>query len=160
MKPEYFGKAQSPYTLVEFGDYQCPPCAHAYPETHNIVLRHDGKLKFLFRHYPLNIHPYAVPAANAAEDARQQGKFWQMHKALYKLSGNVDADTISEAARTVGVKTAVSRPGDAVMKAAVQQDRNDGDKVNVQGTPTFILCCPDGKVIKLAALSQAEQFIK
>lgn len=157
-KPEFLGKAHSPYTLIEFGDYQCPPCARIYPQTHTLVTRYDGKLKFVFRHYPLDMHTYALPAALAAEKARQKGKFWQMHDSLYKLQGKVDPATILAVTQQLNIDTKAG--SDAIARATVERDRADGDKAGVEGTPTFILCCPDGKVVKLADLSQVAQFIK
>lgn len=159
--PNFRGQLTSPFALVEFGDYQCPPCARAHTETQKVLRQHVGKLKFAFRHYPLDgMHPYALPAALAAEDAQQQGKFWQMHDALYDCKGEINSDAIHAAARAVGIKTILLPSVIKTNTAAITRDRNDGDKAGVEGTPTFILCCPDGKVIRLATLSQVEQYVK
>lgn len=160
-KPEYLGKPQSPYTLVEYGDYQCPPCARIYPEVVDTLSRYKGRMKLEFRHYPLQMHPYALVAAVAAENARQQGKFWQMHDALYKLQGEIDVNKIADTAKALGVRTTWPKGSPTTTaEKSVQRDRSDGDKAGVEGTPTFILCCPDGKVVKLAQLSQVEEFVK
>jgi protein-disulfide isomerase len=79
------GAANAPVTLVEYGDYQCPGCGAAYPMVKAIQKRLGVKLRFVFRNMPLNeMHPYAELAAEGAEAAAAQGKFWEMHDALYE----------------------------------------------------------------------------
>lgn len=76
------GPARASVTLVEYGDFQCPFCGRAYWVLREIEERFD--LRFVFRHFPLTeIHPFAMPAAEAAEAAGAQGKFWEMHELLY-----------------------------------------------------------------------------
>ena len=71
--------------MVEYGDYECPACGAAHPMVKAIQKRLGAKLRFVFRNMPLNeIHPYAELAAEAAEAAAAQGKFWEMHDALYE----------------------------------------------------------------------------
>src|SRR5262249_11992757 len=79
------GPDDAPVTLVEYGDYECPHCGSA----HSIVLavrkRMGPRLRFVFRHFPLTqIHPHAMHAAEAAEAAAEQGKFWEMHDTLFE----------------------------------------------------------------------------
>jgi hypothetical protein len=82
--PCYRGEADAPYTLVEFGDYQCPPCREANRELSPILEKCRFKLRFVFRNLPLvSIHKYAMEAAVLAAMARDQGKFWAMHDELY-----------------------------------------------------------------------------
>src|SRR4051794_37083621 len=65
-------------TVVEFGDYQCPACGAAYPTTKKLLDEYNGKITFVFRNYPLTMHANAPEAAEAAEAAAAQGKFWEM----------------------------------------------------------------------------------
>src|SRR5882762_5502186 len=79
------GPAKAPLTLVEYGDYQCPYCGAAYPVVKQLQKTLGKKLRFVFRNFPLTqAHPYALVAAEAAEAAALQGKFWEMHDFIYE----------------------------------------------------------------------------
>src|SRR5882672_5224241 len=79
-------------TLVEYGDYECPHCRHAYPIVKRIQKRLPDRLRFVFRNFPIaEIHPHAAAAAMAAEAAALQGKFWQMHDMLYENQDALDS---------------------------------------------------------------------
>jgi Na+:H+ antiporter, NhaA family len=79
------GPESAPVVLEEFGDYQCPPCAQVFPEVEAVRREYGERLRFVFRHYPVtSLHPHALLAAHAAEAAGLQGKFWEMHRALYE----------------------------------------------------------------------------
>src|SRR5204862_6475382 len=79
------GPADAPVTLVEYGDYECPYCGKAYPIIKQIQKRMGNGVRFVFRNFPLNtIHEHAGVAAQAAEAASEQGKFWEMHDLLYE----------------------------------------------------------------------------
>jgi protein-disulfide isomerase len=78
-------KVSSPVIIEEFGDYQCPPCGQLYPELKQIESEYGDQVKIVFRHFPLmKMHKNALLAAHAAEAARNQGKFWEMHDRLYR----------------------------------------------------------------------------
>src|SRR5437879_10228450 len=79
------GLVNASLTLVEYGDYQCPYCGAAYPEVKRVQKKLGSELRFVFRNFPLtNIHEYAMNAAETAEAASAQGKFWPMHDFLYE----------------------------------------------------------------------------
>lgn len=79
------GNPHAVVTLVEYGDFQCPACAMAYPRVKQLQHRHAGNLRLVFRHFPLNqAHPYAQLAAELAEAAAIEGQFWPMHDWLYE----------------------------------------------------------------------------
>src|ERR1700704_2201837 len=79
------GPVDAPVTLVEYGDYECPDCFNAEPVVAEIRARLGDKLRYVFRHFPRSsIHPRASVAAAAAEAAARQGKFWEMHEALFR----------------------------------------------------------------------------
>jgi protein-disulfide isomerase len=147
------GAASSPYTLVEFADYQCPPCGRAYLKVKTLLAQNQGLLKFTFRNYPLeNIHPQAMPSAILAEQARERGQFWPVHDALFalNLSGHLDTSHLQ----------ALAQPASPdVARKAVAEDMRDAERLGVSGTPAFVLCCPYGKVVRLGSLSQVQQFI-
>ena len=78
------GNPDASVVLVEYSDFQCPACAQFEPYVEDIMAKYGDQIRFEYRHFPLlNIHPNAVPAAQAAEAAAQQGKFWEMHDKLF-----------------------------------------------------------------------------
>jgi protein-disulfide isomerase len=92
------GKADAPVTLVEYGDYECPPCASFAPIVGKLLEKYPESLKYEYRHFPLTgVHPGAMRAAMAAEAAGEQGKFWEMHKFLLANQGKLIADPDAEA---------------------------------------------------------------
>ncbi|HZT41943.1 MAG TPA: thioredoxin domain-containing protein [Chthonomonadaceae bacterium] len=161
-RPDLIGDSKNPFVLIEFGDYQCPPCISTQVTVKQTLARYQDSLRFGFRQYPLdNIHPLAMNAALIAEAAREQGCFWPMHEALYDLSGQLTTENIDKIIQRLGLnrdKLMQSRLSSA--KIAVQRDRQDANKLGVPGTPTFILCCPDRRVIRLGNLSQVADYVK
>ena len=144
-------------TLVEFGDSRCPACSKAYPDVKQIMKDFDGKVTFYFRNYPLAQHPLADAAANAAEEAAAQGKFWEMHDKLYDNQtawGDLNKNTPKADALemwlgyakdlgldTEKIKSAVN---DGKYDTLIQQDTADGNALNVTGTPSFFV---NGKLV-------------
>jgi protein-disulfide isomerase len=136
------GPASAPVTLVEYGDYECPHCGRAYPIVKAVQKRLGQRLRFVFRNFPLSeIHPNATHAAEAAEAAGEQGKFWEMHDALFENQDALDpADLIAHSAR-IGIdsdKLADELKSHAHV-ARVQEDFMSGVRSGVNGTPTFFL---------------------
>jgi len=85
------GRADAPVTLVEYGDYECPYCGAAYPIVKEVQARLGDTLRFVFRNFPITTsHPHAEQAAEAAEAAAAQRKFWEMHDLLYKRQQTLD----------------------------------------------------------------------
>ncbi len=126
---------------MEYGDYQCPYCGAAYPIAKQIQRRFVDKPCFVFRNFPLaQIHPYAGVAAEAAEAAAAQNKFWEMHDYLYE---NQDALTpqLIAGARLLGLD--VERFTDDLRRHAyaerVREDFLSGVRAGVNGTPTFFI---------------------
>src|SRR5260370_9482322 len=78
-------KVSSPVVLEEYGDYQCPPCGQLYPELKQIEKEYGDQVQIVFHHFPLTrMHKNAMAAARAAEAARNQNRFWEMHDRLYR----------------------------------------------------------------------------
>lgn len=138
--------------LVEFGDYQCPACGKAFPDTKQIMKDFEGKVTLYFRHFPLTQHPLALAASEAAEAAGEQGKYWEMHDKLYenqsqwgdlnKNTSEADAITIwAGYAKDLGLdvdkfKAAIA---DHKFDEKIRQDMADGTSLEVTGTPTFLV---------------------
>lgn len=136
------GDPNSPVTMVEFGDYQCPYCYQAYRELQKVFAYFGDALRFEFRNFPLvNVHPYAMVAALAAEAAGAQGKFWPMHDALYDNQPRLSEDLIVELARELGldVDRLVNDVNDQKYLPRIRADLNDGLRDGVNGTPSFFI---------------------
>ncbi|RZU53481.1 thioredoxin-like protein [Krasilnikovia cinnamomea] len=94
------GPEDAPVTLVEYGDYQCPYCARAHTIVQELLRRRMNLMRFAYRHFPLiNVHPYAEPAAEAAEAAGARGRFWPVHDWLFANQDRLSPVTLDAAAR-------------------------------------------------------------
>jgi protein-disulfide isomerase len=136
------GPALAPVTLVEYGDYECPHCAAAHPVVTELRHRLGNVLRFAFRHFPLTrIHPHAQRAAEAAEAAGAQGRFWQMHDLLFEnQSALEDSDLILYAdALGLDVQRFQLELVGGVHLPRVREDFLSGVRSGVNGTPTFFI---------------------
>ena len=136
------GDAHAPVTLVEYGDYECSHCGHAYPIVKSIQHRLGKKLRFVFRNFPLaESHPHARHAAEAAEAAGDQGKFWEMHDALYENQDRLEDEDLVEMARRLRLDAdrVESALEDGTYTARVREDFRSGVRSGVNGTPTFFI---------------------
>jgi protein-disulfide isomerase len=136
------GPADAALTLVEYGDYQCPYCGAAYPVVKEVQKTLGKKLRFVFRNFPLTqAHPYALIAAEAAEAAALQGKFWKMHDLLFEQQASLKPEIIPSWANRIGLN--VEQFGNDIKKDVVekriQEDRRSGIRSGVNGTPTFFI---------------------
>src|SRR5436190_863087 len=136
------GPADAPVTLVEYGDYECPYCGNAYPVVKRLIAERAARLRFVFRNFPMNsVHPHAGVAAQAAEAAAAQGKFWEMHDLLYEHQADLADIEMTKFALKLGLE--IYR-FDADMSserfaARVGEDFRGGVRSGVNGTPTFFI---------------------
>ena len=136
------GPADAPVTLVEYGDYECPYCGRAFPIVHEVRRRLGDQLRFVFRNFPLTqIHEHAEHAAELAEAAAAQGKFWEMHDWLYQHQHTLDDEALLEGAREVGLDLERVRRelAEGTHRARVREDFASGIRSGVNGTPTFYI---------------------
>lgn len=146
---QVYGNKASEVVLIEYGDFQCPGCAGAFPQLKTIKETYKEQIAFIFRNFPLTaIHPNALAASTAAEAAGLQGKFWQMHDKLYENQNawsTIDAskrtDIFAGYAQDIGLnvdqfKTDLSDPK---VTAKISRDRALGNKLGVDSTPTVYL---------------------
>jgi protein-disulfide isomerase len=136
------GPADAPVTLVEYGDYECPHCGRAYPIVKRIQQLMGEQLRFVFRNFPLGeAHPHAQHAAEAAEAAAAQGKFWEMHDALYEHQRALDDAHLVTYARNLGLDEArfVKELESHAHQRHVREDFTSGVRSGVNGTPTFFI---------------------
>jgi Na+/H+ antiporter NhaA len=136
------GSPDAPVTLVEYGDYECPHCGRAAPVVHELLNRFPDQLRFVFRHLPLiDVHPNAALAAQAAEAAGVQGRFWEMHDLLFVHQDDLDPHDLARYAADVGLDVAAFE-GDlrsARFAPRVAQDVNSAEETGVAGTPSFFV---------------------
>jgi len=137
-----YGSPSAKGMLLEYGDYQCPYCGAAYPIVKRLQKRLGDKLCFAYRNFPLtNIHPNAQHAAEAAEAADAQGKFWEMHDALFENQSALDDDHIVKYAAMIGLDSERLR-ADIVSGTYAERVHDDflaGVRCDVNGTPTFYI---------------------
>lgn len=136
------GPDDAPVTLVEYGDYQCPYCRRAEPVVEAVRRRLGRQLRYVFRHFPLEqLHPLARAAAEAAEAAGAQGRFWPMHAALIGEPEALAAEDLVAHAREIGLDVERFRGelADRTYAPAVDADVHGGLDSGVPGTPTFFL---------------------
>jgi protein-disulfide isomerase len=134
------GPGDAAVTLVEYGDYECPYCGAAYPIIKEVQARMGERLRFVFRNFPITTsHPHAEQAAEAAEAAARQGRFWQMHDLLYENQRRLRDEDLRAYAEQVGldVEPFDKELAEHVHAARVREDFMSGVRSGVNGTPTF-----------------------
>ncbi len=136
------GEKNAPVTLVEYGDYECPVCGAAYPIVKDIQKKLGVNLRFVFRNFPLSeMHPHAAQAAEAAEAASAQGKFWEMHDALYENQGNLSERDLLDYSEKIGLdeNQFATDLQNETYADKIQTDFESGVESGVNGTPTFFV---------------------
>jgi protein-disulfide isomerase len=136
------GPADAPVTLVQYGDYECPYCGAAYPIIKEVQARMGERLRFVFRNFPITTsHPHAEQAAEAAEAAASQGKFWEMHDVLYENQKHLRDQDLSAYAEELGLDVELfdKELAEHVHADRVHEDFMSGVRSGVNGTPTFYI---------------------
>jgi protein-disulfide isomerase len=136
------GSPQAPVLLVQYGDYECPYCGMAYPVVKEIQSRLGGMVAFVFRNFPLKEkHTHAMQAAEAAEAANAQGRFWQMHDMLYENQQNLQYQDLLDYAESLDLDLEQFEQ-DLMQHTYAERVREDflsGVRSGVNGTPTFYI---------------------
>jgi protein-disulfide isomerase len=136
------GADSAAIVLVEYGDYQCPYCGQAYPIVKQVQKHFGARLRFVFRNFPLGeIHPQAEAAAETAEFAAANGKFWKMHDLLFENQRSMGNELFERLAEELELQmTALSRAlKDGAFGKRVKDDFLGGVRSGVNGTPTFFI---------------------
>jgi len=138
------GPENAPVTIIEFSDFQCPFCGRFFEQTLPLIEENyirTGKVRLVFRDFPLSFNQYAQKAAEASECADEQGKFWEYHAKLFENQNALDIDSLKQYARDLGLD--ITRFNECLdsgkMTQEVQKDFNDGLQYGVGGTPTFFI---------------------
>jgi protein-disulfide isomerase len=135
------GAPMAKVTIVEFSDFQCPHCGAAHPELVRMLREFEGNVRLVYRYFPLSNHSRALPAARAAEAARLQGKFWEMHDLLFENQRTLEDADLEKFAKQLGLDVAkfqADMRSDEVDKR-VQSDRELGQKLGIEATPSFFI---------------------
>ena len=141
------GNADAPSTLLEYGDYECPSSAQAEPKVRHLVKTLGSQLRFVFRHLPhLELHSHSELAAEAAEAAAAQGKFWEMHRLLFGAPNHLSLSDLTKHAQSIGLDMTRfhAEMADRIYTQRVQEHRRAAKLSNLHITPSFIL---NGKLI-------------
>jgi protein-disulfide isomerase len=148
------GAQNAKLTLVEFTDYQCPFCKQhvqtTLPQLEKAYVS-TGKLRYLLRDFPLEaLHKHAQQAAEAALCAGDQNKYWQMHDKLFANQQALDLENLSNYAKAIGLKKSSFKECLTTGKYAetVRRNSEDGHKLGITGTPSFLLGVSDGNKVK------------
>jgi protein-disulfide isomerase len=136
------GPTEAAVTLVEYGDYECPYCGAAYPIVKEVQSRMGERLRFVFRNFPITTsHPHAEQAAETAEAAATQGRFWQMHDLLYENQRRLRVPDLRDYAERLAldVERFDRELTEHAHAARVREDFMSGVRSGVNGTPTFYI---------------------
>lgn len=136
------GASHAPVTIVEYGDFECPNCKQAAPAVKLQLQRFAGRIRYVFRNFPLEeVHPHALHAALAAEAAGGQGKFWQMHDLLFENQAHLKPHQLRGYAERLELDMIRydAEIGDDVYLQRVREDIESGRLSGVRATPTFFV---------------------
>ena len=136
------GAADAPLTLLEYGDFECPACGQAFWEIRRVEEAVRDRVRFVFRHFPLaQAHPHAQLAAEAAEAAGAQGKFWEMHDTLFTNQQALEASDLLAYAEDIGLDCPrfTRDLQERRFSPKVRRDFMEGVRSGVNGTPTIFI---------------------
>jgi protein-disulfide isomerase len=135
------GSLDAPVVITEFGDFECPFCGKAYGVLEAVLEAYGDRVALVFRNFPLQMHPHARAAAQAAEAAAAAGKFWEMHRELYRHQSALTERDLRAYGEAIGV------PGDAIAQAIeqhtyqqrIERDERSGNESGIEGTPALFV---------------------
>jgi protein-disulfide isomerase len=136
------GSEHAPVTLIEYGDFECPSCKVAVPTPKLLLDRFPNRVRFIYRHFPLqDSHPHALLAAEAAEAAAAQGKFWGMHDLLFAHQAHLKDTDLRRHAGELGLDLAryTAEMDDHIYLQRVREHAEGGRRSHIRATPTFFI---------------------
>lgn len=138
------GLNNAPVTIIEFSDFQCSFCEKFYSQTLPLIEKNyinTGKVRFVYRDFPITFHQYAFKAAEAAKCAQEQGKFWEYHDLIFNNQDSLDNSSFIQFAKDLRLNEAGFNDclDSGRMAPGVQKDINEGSKYGITGTPTFYI---------------------
>lgn len=137
----YKGPANAPVVIVEYTDFQCPYCARLGATLNQMMQLYPGKIKIVYKSFPLSSHRYSWQAATAAVAANEKGKFWEFYKALFDNYNKINDAKLLEIRKQFGLDTPEFEAlmNSSKIRTQVATDRNEGIQIGVQGTPTVFI---------------------
>lgn len=141
---EIKGDSNAPVTIIEWGDFECPFCGRFYSQTLSQIDSNyieTGKVKLVYRDFPLSFHANAQKSAEAAECAGEQGKYWEMHDKLFESGVSGGVNSFKQYAKELGLSSAEFDDclDSGIMEQEVKKDMQDGGAAGITGTPGFII---------------------
>jgi protein-disulfide isomerase len=136
------GPSHAAVTVLEYGDFECPNCKQAAPAVKLLLTRFAGRVRFVYRHFPLeSVHPHALHAALAAEAAAGQGKFWEMHDLLFEHQSHLKLPQLRSYAQRLELDMARydAERADERYLQRVREHIQSGEDSGVRGTPAFFV---------------------
>jgi protein-disulfide isomerase len=135
------GKADAPVTIVEFSDFQCPHCSRLQPVLKQVLDEYPNEVKLVFKHYPLSTHKLARHAVRAAEAAREQGKFWEMHDLIFANSSSLTESSFTGFAEELNLDTErfIADYNSKKYEELLEYDLDAGRRSGVTGTPSLYM---------------------
>ncbi len=136
------GSEHAPVTVIEYADFECPGCRNAAKTSTLLLDRYPGKVRFIYRHFPVEgAHPHALKAAEASEAAAAQGKFWPMHDLLFQNQGHLKDKDLRHYATQIGVEMVryTAEMDDHIYLQKVREQAEGGRRSHIRATPTFFV---------------------
>jgi len=136
------GPRDARITVTEYGDFECPNCKQAAPAVKLLLHRFEGRIRFVYRHFPLEeVHPHALHAAEAAECAGGQGKFWPMHDLLFESQPHLKLPQLRSYAERLALDLPryAAEMKDQVYLQRIREHMDSGRESGVRATPTFFV---------------------
>ncbi|MCC5634680.1 DsbA family protein [Nostoc sp. CHAB 5844] len=137
------GSAKSKTVLVEFSDFQCPYCAEVHKTLKSVVEKHKDNLTLVYKNLPLTYHTESFPAAQAAWAAKQQGKFWEYHDALFENQKQLGETLYVDIAKKLNLDLAKFESDRKLAQTAVEKDFKLANELGIAGTPFLVIKAGD-----------------
>ncbi len=136
------GAPHAPVEVVEYGDFECPTCKLAVPGVQMLLKHFEGRVRFAWRHYPIeDAHPHALGAAEAAESAGAQGRFWEMHRLLFDNPSRLDRKHLHSYAESLELDMArfTSEMDDEIYRQRIREQMEGARRSHLRATPGFFV---------------------
>lgn len=135
------GSPMAQLTIVEFSDFECPYCGRAHSILQQVLNEFEGRVRLVFKQYPLSSHPRAMPAARASIAAGNQGRFWEMHDLLFEHQRQLEEEDLESYAQRLNLDMERFRRDmtSAETQRRIEADKAEGQRAGVEGTPTFFV---------------------
>lgn len=135
------GSSDAKVTIVEYSDFECPFCQRAELTMNQLLDEYNGRIRLVYRNYPLSFHQYSEISAEAGELAYEQGKFWEMHDKMFENRANLKEKDLKRYAEEIGLDMELFNAGldSHKYEAEVKRDIADGNRLGVTGTPAFFI---------------------